>query len=153
MYPSYAKLVFPSNISIDKRQENTCSFVKKKREKEKRRIQLRIKVINREDNGKWKIVEFKPIKRNLFHFGTRGTSSSIPGCSPFPEFLDPLSFQGIVRDCHEKGLGFTGEMLDLLDRDTRGRAWTCPPAHPFGLTVSYVHERLFEARDARTKLT
>ena len=25
-----------------------------------------------------------------------------------------------------------------------------PPAHPFGLTVSYVHERLFEARDAQT---
>lgn len=51
----------------------------------------------------------------------------------------------IVRDCHGRGFGFTGEMLDLLDRDTRGRAWTCPPAHPFGLTVSYVQERLIQA--------
>lgn len=70
-----------------------------------------------------------------------------------PEFLDPFSILRIVRECQERGLGFTGEMLDLLDRDTRGRAWTCPPAHPFGLTVSYVHERLCEARDAQAKLT
>lgn len=132
MYPSYAKLVFPSNISIDKRQENTCSFVKKKREREKRRIQLCIKVINREDNGKWKIVEFKPIKRNLFHFGTRGTSSSIPGCSPFPEFLDPLSFHRarLPRErarIYRRNVGFIRSRYAWACLDVP----PCPPLWPY----------------------
>lgn len=57
MYPSYAKLVFPTNISIDKKQENTCSFCKKKKREKKNPITR--KVINREDSGERKIVEFK----------------------------------------------------------------------------------------------
>ena len=91
------------------------------------------RVVNCESS--WQNASLETLSRNFaFCRGTRKRTVSIPDV---PRILRSslslslsLSLLRIVRDCHERGLGFTGEMLDLLDRDTRGRAWTWPPCPP-----------------------